>query len=792
MTGPSRRLVFAALTVGALVVGIAVLWLVRGAGGKRFRGDTAGASVLLITVDTLRADRIGAYGNAEARTPIIDALAARGVRFENAITPAVMTLPSHASIMTGTLPPAHGIRDNGDYRLAPGALTLAEILRSRGMRTGAIAAAFVLDSMFGLDQGFEHYDDTMPPRAANEAFLAERPANHVTDAAVRFLNSVAGSRFFIWVHYFDPHQPYAAPAPTAALFPGRPYDAEVAWVDSEIGRLLGALDEAGAADRTLVAVVADHGEGLGDHGEDTHGVFLYEETSRVPLILSFPPWIPSGAVVKGAVSTIDLLPTILELVRIDPSQAAPGIQGRSLWEMIADDEGADPGRDVYIETMVPLMMYGWSPLTAVRDARYKYIDAPRPELYDLSTDPRETANLASSLTDVAAAYRAKLETLRQEAARAGGTDSAPAGLDPDARARLESLGYAAGGKGAPAGAQGPRADLPDPKDKVPMLARINKVYFHFGAGEHAAALQEARSILAEDPGNSSVRYYMAGALSRLGRWGEARDELTRLLERAPDDTEALANLAWCQANLEQFEQAKATYLRILEIFPAHVQAESGLANLAFVKGDYQEAARLYRQLLVRRPNHLPSLLTLAQIFEGAGRAKEAEVVYEQILHVDPDHVDTWLNLGWVQFQQGKHEEAVASLQKALEHDPNSPEIRAALGDVFLATKNFQGAAAAYENALRLNGALPQAHYGLGLVTLEGKRFDEAVKRLRTAVQLRPDRVEWREPLALALAGNGDTAGAARELEFLLAAGAVPADRVADVRRRISQYRGQGR
>ncbi len=789
MTGRSRRLALAGLAFGVLLLAAAVLWLVRGTGGQRFRGHTAGASVLLITVDTLRADRIGAYGSPGARTPIIDALAARGVRFENAVTPAVMTLPSHASIMTGIWPPAHGLRGNGDYRLAPGALTLAEILRSRGMRTGAITGAFVLDSMFGLDQGFEHYDDTMPPRAANEAFLAERPANHVTDAAVRFLNSVAGSRFFIWVHYFDPHQPYAAPAAVAASFAGRPYDAEVAWVDSEIGRLLGALEDAGAADRTLVAVVADHGEGLGDHGEDTHGVFLYDETSRVPLILSFPPWIPSGAVVEGVVSTIDLLPTILELVRIDPAQAAPGIQGRSLWEMMADDEGDDPGRDVYIETMVPLMMYGWSPLTAVRDARYKYIDAPRPELYDLSADPRETANLAASLTDVAAAYRAKLETLRQGAARAGA--SSPVGLDPDARARLESLGYAAGGTGAPAGAPGGRGDLPDTKDRIAMLARINRVYVHFGAGEHAAALQEGRSILAEDPGNASVRYYMAGALSRLGRWGEARDELLRLLERRPDDTEALANLAWCQTNLEQLEEAKATYNRILAIFPAHVQAESGLANLAFVSGDYQEAARLYRQLLARRPNHLPSLLTLAQIFEGAGRTKEAEVVYEQILHVEPDHVDTWLNLGWVQFQQGKHEEAVASLQKALERDPNSPEIRAALGDVWLATRNFQGAGTAYETALRLNGALPQAHYGLGLVALEGRRFAEAVQRLRMAVQLRPDKAEWREPLAMALAQSGDTAGAARELEMLIASGAVPPDRIADVRRRIRQYRGQG-
>ncbi|HET6373458.1 MAG TPA: sulfatase, partial [Candidatus Polarisedimenticolia bacterium] len=299
------RRILIGLAGAILLAGLLYFMFWRGTG--RFHGATGDANVLLISIDTLRADHLAAYGYRGIATPTLDGLAQQGVLFENAITPAVMTLPAHATLLTGLHPPTHGIRNNGDFRLNPNVLTLAEVLKARGLRTGAVVGSFVLDSMFGLNQGFESYDDSLPTRVPNEAFLAERPARAVTDAALRFVKTVNGARFFLWVHYFDPHHPYTPPQQFRDQYPRRGYDAEIAYVDSEIGRLLAGLPAAGVTGKTLVVVTADHGEGLQDHGEQTHGIFLYEETTHVPLIISLPPDIPSGRRVKGTVRTADIM-----------------------------------------------------------------------------------------------------------------------------------------------------------------------------------------------------------------------------------------------------------------------------------------------------------------------------------------------------------------------------------------------------------------------------------------------------------------------------------------------------
>ncbi|MFQ5700781.1 MAG: sulfatase-like hydrolase/transferase [Acidobacteriota bacterium] len=775
---------------GVMVVlaGAALIIWVFGTGAPRFRGATGDANVLLITIDTLRADRVGAYGSGKVKTPVIDALAGNGILFENAVSPAVMTLPAHASILTGTYPPTHGIRDNGDYRLGDSALTVAEVLRSRGLKTGAVTGAFVLDSMFGLNQGFDEYDDALPSRAPNEIFLAERPAAAVTDAAVRFLDAVKGSRFFLWVHYFDPHQPYAAPAPYSEQYPDAPYDAEVAYVDAEVGRLLASMRERGMMDHTLVVLVADHGEGLKDHGEASHGVFLYEEATHVPLIISFPPFIPSGRRVSAVVSSVDIMPTILDLVRIDPRGAAAPVQGRSLWPLMATGKDPDP-RAAYSEAMAPWLLYGWSPLTAIRDTRFKYIKAPRPELYDLVADPGETNNLVPSRPDLVATYRERLASLRRSVTRHHGP-AEKTSLDEDERSRLRSLGYAAGGAVDPNAVQAVGKSPADPKDRVAMLDRINHVYTLFGVDRHEDVLREAGAILAEDPDNASVRFYMAGSLSKLGRYDEAIREFQRLLERKPDDTEVLSDIAWCQTNLGRFDEAEATYKKVLEIYPDHIHADSSLGNLAFIQGRYQEAARIYKAVLKKKPNHLPALLTLARMYEAGQRLEEAEVFYEQATRVDPTNIDTWLNLGWARFQQGKQEEALEALREAQARAPRTPEIQVALGDVYMAMKRIDEARAAYQAGIAIQPRLPGAHYGLGLIALEEGDAAEAVESLHRAIRLRPERPVWREDLARALAASGDRKAAAEQLERYLSSGKVPADKIERLRRRIRQYRDQ--
>ncbi len=778
------------LGVGASAAALLLLWLLLGRSSGRFRGATGDANVLLITVDTLRADRLGCYGNRGIRTPVIDGLADDGVLFESAVTPAVMTLPSHASILSGLYPPTHGIRDNGDYRLDSDVLTLAEVLKSRGARTGAVVGSFVLDSMFGLDQGFDVYDDALPARGLNDSFLAERPAGAVTDAALRLLASMQGARFFLWVHYFDPHHPYTAPRAFREQYPRRGYDAEIAYTDAEIGRLLGSLSSSGVRDKTLVVLVGDHGEGLDDHGERTHGIFLYDEQVRVPLIVSFPPHVPSRVRVRSTARTVDVMPTILDLVRLDPAGTAHEVQGASLWPLIAQPEKAE-ARPAYLEAMSPLLMYGWSPLFGIREARWKYVEAPRPELYDLAADPGERSNLVAARPDLAARYREALAALRREVTRPG-TEASPIAPDPETESKLRSLGYAAAPGGAPAGGPGASAQQrPDPKDRVPELARINDVYIAFGAGQYAAAAREAAGLLSTNPDNHSVRFYLAGALMRMGRHAEALEQYQVLLRRDANDTEALCNLGWCLINMNRLEEAADTFRRVLEIHEGHIYAMASLANVAFVKGEYREAASLYRQVLQKEPSHTSSILTMAIIAEQSSAFEEASVFYARALEVDPANLDALMGLGWIRFRQGRHEEALKLLEQARDVAPQASEVALAMGDVLLSMGRHAEARVAYE--VGLEGA-PQAAsgwYGLGAVELQAGDASRAVQHFERAVALNPARPAWREELARALAKSGRYAAAASELERYLASGRVPADRLQALREEAAGYRRRG-
>lgn len=761
-----KRTLVIAVVAAVLLVG-ALAWLLLGRAGGRFSGETSDASVLLITIDTLRADRIGAYGHREATTPALDRLAAGGVLFENAITPAVMTLASHASILTGTWPPTHGIRGDGDYRLSDRALSLAEVLRARGFRTGAIIGSSLLGSRFGLDQGFEIYDDAFEP--------PERPARAVTDAAMRFLNRARGARFFLWVHYFDPHFPYRAPAPFRERHPGRPYDAEIAYVDSEIGRLLEELRSRGMAERTLVAVTADHGEGLGEHGEQAHGVFLYEEQIRVPLILWFAPHLPEGLRIRGVVRTVDIMPTILELIRIDPRQAAGPVQGESLWPMISDDASGTRGRPAWAEATAPLLKHDWSPLTMLRDDRYKYIEAPRPELYDMQADPDEKDDLAGSRADLAAEYLTRLKDLTRQATREGAVAET---ISPHPRAM--SLPGASGG-----------ADLPDPGDQIAMLARIERVEQALGLGRLEEAAEVARAILAEVPQDDWVRLHLAESLARQRRFPEAIAEYKRILDRRPGDTEAIARLGRCLVELRRFDEAEAVYEQALRIDPRHLPVKALLGDLALERGDYGGAASIYRALLQEKPNQIHAILTMAGLYEASGKLEEAEVFYAHAADVDPANPETWMNLGWIRFRRGEHEKALEAIQRAQALAPGAPELTVAGADVLLAMGRTSEARAAYEKASRSVPTVAGASYGLGLIALGEGDAARAVGYIEEALRLSPSSAGWREDLARALAAIGRERAAAEQIEIYLASGQVPPDRRDELRRRMESYRRSG-
>lgn len=430
-----------------------IISLAACAAALAFNASTAGArapaGVLIVTLDTTRADRLSPYGFMSGSTPALERLAAEGVVFDQAMSTAPLTLPAHTSLFTGLVPPRHGVRDNADAPLAASIPTLAELLRSTGVRTGAFVGSVVLDAERGLARGFDRYGGVA---AGGQDRSLQRRANAVVDDAVAWLDTLAGTPFLLWTHFYDPHRPYDAPDAFRSV--GDPYDAEIAFADSQIARLLDALDGRGLLADTLVIVVADHGESLGEHGERDHGIFLYDSVLRVPLIIKAPGAAPRR--VAETVRITDVMPTILEMFGIDP----PAVDGVSLADLMA---GRRRHLDLesYSESLYP-RRFGWSPLAALRDGRFKFIDAPRPELYDLERDPFELRNVHAVRPSVAAAMRRRLQSIADLSGAPVEAD-APDEATPELRQRLAALGYVSGAT-KPAAPGGLR--YPDPKDCI--------------------------------------------------------------------------------------------------------------------------------------------------------------------------------------------------------------------------------------------------------------------------------------------------------------------------------------
>jgi len=518
-------------------------------------------SILLITVDTLRADRLGCYGDTRARTPRMDALATSGTVFERAFTPVPITLPAHASLFTGLIPPAHGVRGNGAFALGAGVTTLAEALAADGRSTAAFVGGFPLARRFGLDRGFAHYDDQMGKAGGVHYEFPERRADAVVDAAVAWLAAQPGD-VFIWVHLFDPHAPYDPPPSVAG---DDPYRGEIAAVDMAVGRLLDAWDtRPGPA---VVALTADHGEAFGEHGEESHSLFVYDVTLRVPLVLK------GSGVSTGRrttpVSIVDIGATLLSL-----AGAPARLPGANLFG------SATAPPTLYAETLAPRFDFGWSDLRAIRRGRHKLIRAPRPELYDIEADPGETRDLAGAQPDLVAELSRTLDTVLS----AAGEAQARRAVEPETAERLRSLGYvqavAAGGSGA------------DPKDKVEVAKRIARAAGPFR--DQAAAAAAYRAIAALDPDVPVVNFRLADALLLSGRAGEAIPYYRKVIAASPRTADPFVGLATAHAGLGRLDEAARALREGLRIDPASGQAHFNLGEIARVRGDRLAARDAYQ------------------------------------------------------------------------------------------------------------------------------------------------------------------------------------------------------
>ncbi|MCA9752036.1 MAG: tetratricopeptide repeat protein [Gemmatimonadetes bacterium] len=477
-----------------------------------------------MTFDTTRRDRVGCYGAGPNRTPTIDGLADSGWIVEDAIASAPVTLPSHATLLTGLYPPRHGARDNGLYALDPEVPTLPETLQRAGYSTAAFVGAFVLDARFGLDRGFDVYDFHPTSEGVNPRMpdFNERDAKAVTDAALAWLAGRDDDEapFFLWVHYFDPHLPYRAPDALALRVGGDPYAAEIAWADLQLGRLLGALRDRGSLDRTLVVATADHGESLGEHGEATHGLFVYDATIRVPLVFAAPAAFAGGGVVRDrVVGLVDVRPTIEDLLGLD--RALP-CDGRSLLAP------ADSTHAIYSETLAPLHQSGWSPIASLRSATSKYVEAPRPEFYDLTSDPGETRDLLTGGIGpvVASDFRDEIAAIRGDV-----EPGAAHSLDAETADRLAALGYV---RTAMLDDAETTDALADPKDMIALFGDSSRAEQLSQQGRWSEAVALARDVVSDCPTCSRSVRVLAFGLRRLGRPDEGIEVLRQATESRND------------------------------------------------------------------------------------------------------------------------------------------------------------------------------------------------------------------------------------------------------------------
>jgi len=555
-----------ALVVALLATAVGLLHGCTSRTGGSSSAPPARASLILISIDTTRADHLGCYGYAEGTSPHVDRWAREGVVFEQALSPVPITLPAHATLLTGYLPHRHGVRDNGVYRLPGDVPTLAGRLSAAGYNTAAVVASAVLDRQYGLARGFTRYDD--PQTSGSGLVIAERPAAAVTDAALAAARTLQDP-FFLFVHYFDPHAAYAPPGPFAQRFRERPYDGEIAYVDSEIERLRLELGRAGRLGGAVVVVTSDHGEGLGEHGEATHGVFLYNATLHVPLVVIAPGRWPAGRRVAGPVSLADVAPTLAELAGLAPDPVA---DGQSLTPLVA---GTEEGARVFpLESEFGYNAYGWAPLVGLFDGRFKWIRAPQAELYDLATDPGERHNILARESDrarsLARRWREVVQGDRRELAQAPGAKGDSAQL-----ARLRALGYVAE-SAAPAKREGP---LPDPKRAVASLALINDARSLIARGRFDEAASRLERALRDSPRNLSALVLLGSAHLMAGHPRRALGPLQKATEVGPANAEAAFNLGLAWAGVGDASRAEEAWRRTLALAPRTTDAAVNLIDL---------------------------------------------------------------------------------------------------------------------------------------------------------------------------------------------------------------------
>jgi arylsulfatase A-like enzyme/Tfp pilus assembly protein PilF len=675
-------------------------------------------NVVLITLDTTRADHLGCYGDADARTPAIDALAQSGVLFSQAATPAPLTQPAHSSIMTGLYPAYHGVRLNGVTALGQGQTTLAKVFSERGYQTGAFIGAFVLDGRWGLNEGFSVYDDKFDMGKFKHLDLAgvQRPGNEVMDAALGWLDAQKGRPFFAWIHLYDPHVPYDPPEPFKTEFgrrgPAGLYDGEIAFADQQVGRLTSWLASRGLDQHTVVVIVGDHGEALGSHGEGTHGYFVYDYAIHVPFIVATPFEQLRGVRVDSQVSLVDVFPTVLALAAID-SKAK--VHGRSLVPLMLR-EGKPEEVDALSESMTASLQYGWSPLRSLRSGRYKFIEAPRPELYDLATDPGEATNVIAQHRATADAMSRALRQMDEAAGRNAPAPEA-ANLDSETMQRLAALGYIGTARSAETSAAADTA-LADPKDKLEVFNAVQRAGEFMLADDYAQATQALEVALRQEPGMPQALLMLGSSYTETGRLKEAEARFDQVLKRDPQSVQALVGMANVLLEDGRTDDVVSLCKRTLSIDDRNTQAYALLGDVYVGQHQPSKALPYFEKAVEIQPKATQNRLNLAACLVEVKQLPRAQALLSEMVAAQPRFPGAHFNLGVLYEEMQRPDDARAAYLAEIATYPNGFKARFNLGKLLAAAGDWTGSAQQMREVTRIASKRPEGYLFLARALLQ--------------------------------------------------------------------------
>ena len=690
-TRPRKKKIFLlAIPFFLIILIFSVSFIIKNKSNKKIRRDSS-LNLLLITIDTIRGDRVG-YVGYDVETPSLDSLAQGGASFMNAVCQVPLTFPSHASILTGTSPLYHQIRNNEDFFLEEDFTTLAELLNNKGYLTAAFISAFVLNSQFGLNQGFDFYDDKYETPEVLKPYGPQRRAEQVYSSAVSWIEENHEKKFFAWVHFFDPHFPYTPPSPFDTKYKSRPYDGEIAYTDIYVGKLIQILKEKNISGKTLIVVVGDHGEDLWQHSEPTHGMFLYETTLKVPLLFNCPEIIPGGVRIKEQVRSIDIFPTVLDVFQID---IPPFCQGISLVPAI-EGKKIKETRKSYAETYYPLLAHGWSAQESIRTDKWKYILSPRSELYDLEEDPEETKNLIAAKPEIVTELGRELEGLKK---KFSSSRSLPIKeLTPEEKEKLRALGYVGGALPPGSDSKG----RPDPKDKIDTLKKLYAARTAIRQGKLEKGERILKELKKENPGNPRVYQSLGKIYQQKEDWAKAIDEFRMAVSLNPRDVDSYFWLSQSYSN----------------------------------RGMMEEAARAAQATLEFRPNHLLSLLFLAYYHKSTNNITECILYLERALQVAPSNTKVRLDYGDALVLAEEYMRAIGEYQHLLAEMPENPQIYNKLGSVFFYVDDYLKAIEYFEREVSFKGNA-NSYFLLGAAYGKLGKYSEAVDNLEKYLAYSP-------------------------------------------------------